>query len=257
MAFGARYASVYDALNSEKNYAAEAEFVLDQIGFIGPDKPRQILDLGCGTGLHAIKLAECGISVTGVDRSVDMVAVAEKRKELLATEIRDRVLFEMGDIRTLDIGRQYDAVLALFHVMSYMTKDDDLDAAVQTARRHLKKGGAFLFDFWHGPAVLRDPPQARIRSFRQDESCINRTTTPEWDRQSRLVRVNFDIETTNIASGESIREQEQHIMRYFFPVELETLLGRFGFEVVRFGEWLTGGPPSDKTFGVYALAKAK
>ena len=83
MSFGATYASIYDDLYAEKDYAAEAQFVLDQIRTAAPQAPLRILDLGCGTGLHAMQLAMAGISVTGVDRSADMVAVAEKRKELI------------------------------------------------------------------------------------------------------------------------------------------------------------------------------
>ncbi len=256
LSFGASYAGIYDALYFDKDYAAEAQFALDQIRSNSRKLPRKILDLGCGTGLHAMQLALMGISVTGVDRSVDMVGVAEKRKESLPEDLRERLEFRVGDIRTIDFHRRYDAVFSLFHVISYVTEDKDLEATFQTVRRHLNVGGAFIFDFWYGPAVLRDPPRPRVKTTQVGQKHIQRKANPKWDRKRCVVCVNYDIEIKDTANGELIREREQHFVRYFFLDEIEKRLGATGFQIVRFGEWLTGDPPSDNSFGVYALAKA-
>ena len=257
MSFGATYASIYDELYAEKDYAAESQFVLDQIRTIAPQVPMHILDLGCGTGLHAMQLAKAGISVTGVDRSADMVAVAEKRRELLSEELQRRLHFRIGDIRTIDLNRRFDAALSLFHVMSYVIEDDDLERTFQTVRRHLNVGGIFLFDFWYGPAIRRDPPQRRVKIVQAAGTVIHRKTIPEWDRERGLVCVNYHIEIKNVASGEITRGREQHIVRYFSTNELKSRLAVSGFEVVRVGEWLAATPPSDSSFGAYILAKAE
>jgi SAM-dependent methyltransferase len=255
--FGATYASIYDELYAEKDYAAEAQFALDQIRTIAPQTPMHILDLGCGTGLHAMQLAKAGISVTGVDRSADMVAVAEKRKELSSEELQGRLHFKIGDIRTIDLNCRFDAVLSLFHVISYVIDDDDLERTFQTVRRHLNVGGTFLFDFWYGPAILRVPPQQGVKIVQAAGTVIHRKTIPEWDQERGLVCVNYHIEIKNIASGEITRGREQHFVRYFSTNELESRLAVSGFEVVRVGEWLAATPPSDSSFGAYILAKAK
>ncbi len=257
LSFGAKYVSVYDALYGDRDYAMEAQFALDQVRNVGPGTPLEILDLGCGTGLHAVQLAQTGISVTGVDRSADMIAVAGARTESLPEDLRGRLDFRVGDVRTANFFHHYDAVFSLFHVMSYMTKDSDLEATIQTARRHLNAGGAFLFDFWHGPAVVREPPRLQIKAVQAGQRHIRRKTVPEWDQARCIVRVNYDIEIKNIVSGELTQEREQHVVRYFYVDELESRLAVSGFEVVRFGEWLTGIAPSDSTFGVFALARAK
>jgi SAM-dependent methyltransferase len=257
LSFGATYARIYDFLYQEKNYEVEAKFALSQFRTVVPQGANRILDLGCGTGLHAVMIAQAEISVTGVDRSADMVAVAEKRKETLSKELRERLQFIIGDIRTIDLHRRYDAVFSLFHVMSYQIEDEDLTAAIQTARRHLNAGGVFIFDFWYGPTILREPPQPSVRSILVDETHIQRRTIPEWDQDRHIVCVNYDIEIRDITSGTATREREQHYVRYFFPSELESKLRAFGFEVVRFGEWLTGEVPSDSTFCAYVLARAR
>jgi len=255
--FGATYASIYDALYWDKNYAAEVRFVLDQLRTVLPRAPRHILDLGCGTGLHAIQMAQQGISVTGIDHSANMVAVAKKHKKAQPHDARQRLHFEIGDIRSLYLHHQYDAVISLFHVISYLIENNDLRTTIQTARRHLISGGALLFDFWYGPAVLRDPPQPRVKEIQIGDGYVRRRASPELDHKRHRVYVNYDIEIKNATSGEIVREQEQHVVRYFFPDEVEDYLVASGFEVVRVGEMLTRRPPSDSTFSVYALAKVK
>ena len=69
------YARYYNLLYKEKDYAGEAEYVHKLIQKYQPGA-KSILDLGCGTGRHDILLAEKGYSVTGVDRSEEMLAVA-------------------------------------------------------------------------------------------------------------------------------------------------------------------------------------
>src|SRR5262249_20359670 len=255
--FGRTYTSVYDALYRDKNYVAESQFVMDQLKTALLRTPRHILDLGCGTGLHALQMAQAGIPVTGVDRSASMIDMARKHREALPRDARKLLHFRIGDIRRIDCHRRYDAVISLFQVMSYVTEKNDLEATIQVARRHLVSGGAFLFDFWYGPAILRDPPKKRVKVAEMGDARVRRTTIPEWDAARCMVCVIFDIEIMNIASGEIVREREQHHLRYFFPDELESCLVSRGFEVIRFGDTLTKRPPSDTTFSAYVLARVK
>jgi hypothetical protein len=136
-------------------------------------------------------------------------------------------------------------------------QDNDLEATFRQVRRHLNVGGVFIFDFWYGPAVLRNPPQPRMKSIQMGENYIERTSIPEWDQGSSVVCVNHDLKITNLVSGRTTREREQHFVRFFSSKRLESKLTTSGFEVKRFGEWLTGNPPSDSTFGIYAIAMAK
>ena len=59
----------------------------------------------------------------------------------------------------LRLAGTFDAVIALFHVVSYQTTEHDLRATFATAARHLNPGGVLLFDVWHGPAVLAQQPE--------------------------------------------------------------------------------------------------
>jgi len=75
--FGQVYADQYDFLYSDKDYDAECDLLEEVFRRYRDGNVRTILDLGCGTGNHAIRLARRGYEVTGVDRSPEMLAKAE------------------------------------------------------------------------------------------------------------------------------------------------------------------------------------
>ena len=99
------YSSYYDLLYRDKNYSAEAAYVLSLIRQCGT-QPRTLLELGCGTGLHATAFAESGVDVTGVDISQTMLAKAEERRRKLPEKLQSQLTFSLGDIRTATRRRQ-------------------------------------------------------------------------------------------------------------------------------------------------------
>ena len=60
-------------------------------------------------------------------------------------------------------GGKFDAALMMFAVLGYQVENDDVLAALRTARRHLEPGGLFIFDVWYGPAVLHQRPSERVK----------------------------------------------------------------------------------------------
>jgi len=67
--FDKLYAGTYDALYQDKDYEAECDFLQQVFARYAQAPIRAILDLGCGTGGHALPLARRGYALTGVDRS--------------------------------------------------------------------------------------------------------------------------------------------------------------------------------------------
>jgi SAM-dependent methyltransferase len=255
--FGSCYADIYDALYHDKDYVQETAFVEKLLNKNTQSALREILDLGCGTGRHAIALAERGYAVLGVDLSMQMLTHADTRCTRMPMSTRALVSFEPGDIRTLDLGRNFDAVISLFHVMSYQTTDADLLAALTTARRHLHSGGLFLFDFWHGPAVLSEEPSRREKRVEDETFSAVRRTSPRWDKELDLVRIAYDLEITDKTSGRTDIAREEHVVRYLFGDHLSALVSRCGFDILEQGEWLTGLEPREDTFSVYMLVRAR
>ena len=77
--FGCGYADQYDLLYSDKDYEAECDLLEEVFRRYGTGPVQTILDLGCGTGSHALLLARRGYQVTGVDRSQEMLAQARQK----------------------------------------------------------------------------------------------------------------------------------------------------------------------------------
>lgn len=250
----AGYSRYYDLLYRDKDYATEAEFVntLLQRHTTGA---REILELGCGTGAHAESLARLGLSVHGIDVSETMLACAYERKHRLSAEIASRLVFSSGDLREVRLEGMFDAVIALFHVMSYQTKNSDIAAALATASRHLKPGGIFIFDFWYGPAVLNERPEVRIKRLADESSRITRIAEPVLHPVQNRVDVHYTVMIRDQLSGAVEELQEVHQMRYLFHPELTLLCGDAGLEEVDSGEWLTGRAPDLDTWGVYLVVR--
>jgi SAM-dependent methyltransferase len=248
-----KYADYYDLLYANKDYAGEARFVLGTLGHNG-GSPHSMLELGCGSGRHAVEFAIAGVAVTGVDASPEMVGRAQDCSLRMPTGL-PKPSFTIGDIRDLDLGRTFDYVVSLFHVVSYQATNADLKATFAVAARHLKSGGRFLFDFWYGPAVLKDPPTVRVRRLRGADYAVTRIAEPEVFPNRNCVRVKYEITFQPDADVRSTEVREVHEMRYLFLPEICELLSGAGLRLVESGAWLSNSELSPDSWYGWALAE--
>jgi len=72
------YAQYYDLLNQQKDYMKVVDYIISLINKFFPYS-KYILELGCGTGSHAIHIADKGFQITGIDQSQDMIYIAKER----------------------------------------------------------------------------------------------------------------------------------------------------------------------------------
>lgn len=251
------YSQYYDLLYRDKNYAAEADYVH---GLIERERPgsRTLLDLGCGTGRHDFLLAERGYSVTGVDMSADMLKVAgvERSRRLAATPASAPPTFAQGDVRSVRLGQRFDVVVSLFHVMSYQTSNQDLQAAFGTLREHVAPGGLLLFDAWYGPTVLTDRPAVRVKRLSGDGFDVTRVAEPAFHPSENVVDVNYQIMIVDRKSQRTEELRETHRMRYLFVPEVRQMLEQVGLRLERACEFMTDGELSFDTWNALFIARA-
>lgn len=252
--FGRIYADVYDTVYRDKDYAAESELAERLFRAYGDGPVGSVLDLGCGTGSHAVQLAHAGYEVVGVDRSAGMLSHARKKAAVVTSGISPR--FEEQDVRGADLGRQFDAVMIMFAVLGYQLGNGDVLATLKAARRHLRPKGLLLFDVWYGPAVLRQRPSQRIKTISTPAGRILRASSGELDVQRHLCVVHSD--TWQLEGKQLINStEESHPMRYFFPLELSLFLECAGFTPLRLGAFPEfDRDPDETTWNVMQVARA-
>lgn len=254
--FGIDYAPYYDLFYADKDYGGEAEFVCEVINRHRA-ATASLLDLGCGSARHAAEFARAGLWVTGVDRSANMIARGHERVAQLPESYRGRVELAQGDATGYRSHTTYDAVVSLFHVVSYQTSNELLRGIFCTARSAILPGGIFIFDFWHGPAVLIDKPEVRVRRVANAEVEVIRLAEPVHLVDRNLVEVKYTFIAIDKKTRRAEERTETHVMRYLFLPEIEQLATDAGFELVEVGEWLSGRSLGAGSWSGYVAARAK
>lgn len=222
------YSDYYDRIYHDKMYQEECNFLKHIFDTYGAGKIKTVLDVGCGTGSHALILSDMGYDITGIDLSEKMLQIAENK----ARGQEKRINFLQGDVRHLDLPQRFDAVVAMFNVLGYLTTDRDIENAFRSIHKHLKPEGLFVADAWFGPAVLSEKPEKREKLIEQHGGRIVRYARPVLDPLKQTVEVNYTVsEVKN--DKETARVEESHLVRFFFTQELQEFLERNGLEVLK------------------------
>jgi SAM-dependent methyltransferase len=130
----------------------------------------RVLDLGCGTGRLAVRLAaDHGAKVTGVDPARAMLDIARAKSGGAA------VTWVEGDARSLRLGRRFDLITLTGHAFQVFLTAADRAAVAVTIATHLAPGGLFIFD-------SRNPARREWEGWRPD-------LTREWRDLPGLGRV--------------------------------------------------------------------
>ena len=232
--FGREYANQYDLLYDHKDYEAECDLLEEVFQRYADGPVHTILDLGCGTGSHALVLTQRGYQVTGVDLSQEMMDRARQKAASNgdgAVPGNNGPTFHQGDMRTVDLGRQFDVVLMMFAVLGYQIGNHDVMAALGNTRQHLRPGGLLIFDVWYGPAVLAIRPGDRVKVVDTEDGSLIRVASGALDERHHLGEVRYQLWRL---AGDRVIEatKETHRVRFFFPMELELFLAKAGFELI-------------------------
>jgi SAM-dependent methyltransferase len=254
--FGSVYAENYDLFYEDKDYEAECNLIEEIFRRHIAGQVSTILDLGCGTGNHTISLARRGYQLTGVDCSPEMIECAEVKAQPQHGELKKAPQFLKGDVRCLELGQTFDAVIMMFAVLGYQLTNPDLSSTLGAVRQHLKPGGLFVFDVWYGPAVLTIRPSDKIKEILTADGKMIRMASGTLNVACHLCQVNYRLLKI---SGDRVENDstESHTMRYFFPMELDMMLSFNKLEL----QSLTAFPyleqPADETtWNVLGIAMA-
>jgi SAM-dependent methyltransferase len=212
------YLKIYRPMLTAEQTSAEVEFIVRELALPAGGK---VLDLACGTGRHAIAMAERGFAVTGVDFNPRYLALAEEA----AGRAGVSVVWTQSDMRELAFTRAFDAAYSFFTSFGYYTDDENERVLVNIARA-LAPGGRFLIDVMNRDFLLTHPRQ-RTWMQRDDGALLMEENTIDLTT-SRVTSRQLLIEP----SGGS-RVTKEYDLRAYTCAELSALMRRHGLRVDR------------------------
>jgi SAM-dependent methyltransferase len=234
------YGQYYDLLYSDKDYQGEVEYLASLLKRFGIEKG-SLLEFGSGTGKHGCILAKKGFTVYGIEKSPEMVAASNTHQGFSC---------QIGDIASTVLSRKFDAVISVFHVMSYLVSRDSFLATLENAAKHLVPGGVFVFDFWYSPAVFANKPCIRVKHMKDDRFELIRIAEPKEYLDESRVDVHYTIMTRDLLTQGVRLFEEVHPMKHFTLSEVDVSSSLSGFRRVNAEEFGTGRLPSRDTWGV-------
>lgn len=212
-----RSAEVYDVIYELVDYPGDAAAIAAAIRSHKPTAS-SLLEVGCGTGAYLAVFAE-SFDVVGVDNSPGMLDVARRQHPQLA--------IVEADMRTMDVGRTFDAVVCLFSSIGYMTTRPDLETALTVMRRHLASGGVIVIDPWFDPETYT-PGHISADVFRGDGIMVSRSSYGDVDDGVSVLEMDHVVVQENIGRAHFV---EQHRMGLFYEAEYREILESLGLEV--------------------------
>jgi 2-polyprenyl-3-methyl-5-hydroxy-6-metoxy-1,4-benzoquinol methylase len=197
------------------------------VQFLGLQSPLRILDLACGFGRHANRLAALGHQVTGLDLSPAFLELARQE----AAQRGVQATYRQGDMRQLDEQEQYDRVLLMFTAFGYFS-DQENALVLRNIQRALKPGGLFLMDLHNRDVILR--------GFQSDH-------VTEIDGNFMLDRSSFDSQTGRLVNRrvvirDGLRRDKPFFLRLYNPSEMQNELQLAGFSKTQFFSDWDGNP---------------
>ena len=194
-----------------------------------------LLDLACGTGRMALRLAAQGYQVTGVDIVPEMIGLARQK----ATARSASIEWVVADARSFRLYKQFPAIFMLMNAFQFLLTREDHEALFARVREHLQPEGRFLFE-------TRNPSPRNLQQVRHPES--QKFTTPDggqlviteqqhYDPMTQIQHYNNHYQWV-YPDGQRREKTNRVALRYVFPQEMEALLFYNGFEVVScYGSW--------------------
>ena len=136
------YDPAYAAL---KRSSVDVPFYLD----LAKEAGGPVLEIACGTGRVLLNIARAGVPIEGVDNSQSMLRVLEASLAREAPDVRGRVTFHEGDMRTFRLHKKFPLVIIPFRPMQHMHTVPDQVGALTAAAAHLQENGKLAFDCFY------------------------------------------------------------------------------------------------------------
>jgi 2-polyprenyl-3-methyl-5-hydroxy-6-metoxy-1,4-benzoquinol methylase len=228
------YAVTYDNEVFTQGTIEECDFIEKEINY---DKTIKILDIGCGTGRHAIELAKRGYSVTGIDLSESQLQLAKQKAAVQALN----VVFQKRDARNPHFSNIFDLVIMLCEGGFPLMETDEMNFHIlQNAANALNPNGKLIFTTLNGLFPLFHS----VKDFLAAESKAGGATYRNNTFDLMTLR---DHNLTEIVDDSGNKKSLNCDERYYVPSEITWLLKSLNFKAIDiFGAKLGAFSRNDK-----------
>jgi len=213
------YAETYDRECFVQGTPGECDFIEQELGH---DRSLRIIDIGCGTGRHAIELSMRGYSVTGIDLSESQLNRAREK----AANAGLAIDFQRHDARDLPFRGEFDAAIMLCEGGFPLMETDEMNYEIlRNATACLKKPGRFIFTTLNGLFPLYHSVEQFCASQGEPGNATYRSNTFDLMtfRDHNITSITDDSGKTR-----EIRSNE----RYYVPSEITWLLKSLGYRTI-------------------------
>ncbi len=200
------------------------------VHLLGMERSMEVLDVACGFGRIANRLALLGHRVTGVEYQPGFLEIARSdaaRNRLLAARGHGKAVFIQGDMRAMDFTGQFDRAIMMFNCFGYFPDEENL-LVLQNIFQALKPGGLLGFDIANRDGALND---------------FHSHYVSEKNGNLMINRFSFDVMTGRLRNDrivvrEGVRKDLPFSIRLYSVTEMRDLLSRMGFTLENvYGEW--------------------
>ncbi len=210
------YAEKYDDESFTKGAFGECDFIEKEIDY---NKRLNILDVGCGTGRHAIELSKRGYSITGIDLSESLLEKAREK----ADQNNLNITFLRHDARNLPFENQFDVALMLCEGGFPLMETDEMNYEIlKNVTKSLKQQSKFIFTTLNGLFPLFHS----INEFHAKGHIEGNATYDSKDFDLMTFR---DYNITKVKDDNGVEKELQCNERYYVPSEITWLLKTLGY----------------------------
>lgn len=240
------YAEKYDNESFTQGTVGECDFIESEMNF---DKRKRILDIGCGTGRHAIELARRGYSVTGIDLSATQL----QRAKMKAMQAGVPVEFQQADARSLPFKNCFEGVIMLCEGGFSLMETDEMNFEIlKNAANALKTNGVLIFTTLNGLFPLFHS----VRDFLTKNNNADHVT---FEKNSFDLMTFRNYDTISIEDDLGNRKELICNERHYVPSEITWLLKSLSFKDIhivgaRLGEFSRLHPLTTEDFEMLVIA---
>jgi SAM-dependent methyltransferase len=187
-----------------------------------------ILELMCGTGAHAIPLAQRGHRVTGLDLAGPMLAEAKRKSAASGVTVE----WVTGDVRHFALGQQYRLIYLPGNSICHLLARDDLEACLASVIRHLHPEGRFALSVFVPslPLLMKTPEEEQpFVEYIDPESGVEVVITHRsW--YDAAAQIKYNRLFRRVGNG-PLEPDGELTMRMYFPQELDALFWYNGLAI--------------------------